>query len=84
MNSILKFIIYTFLLLSIFNIKENNAIIYSNYIKNYYHIPSYNNIEYSFKNDFYKNVYKQLELINTNNIPKYIYKTKLDNIILYF
>lgn len=59
---------------------------YSNYMKNYYHISSQEYIDYSFKNEFFENVYKELKIKNTDNIDKNIqkvYKTKLDNIILY-
>ena len=66
--------------------QNNNNINYGKYIKNYYHVPSYDNIEQSYKNDFYENVYNQLYFLKDNvndNISSKIYKTKLDKIILY-
>jgi hypothetical protein len=83
MNSTLKFLIYVITIFFIFNIKNNSAMNYSNYMKNYYHIPSYDILEYSFKNEFFENVYKELQLINTDKNIQKVYKTKLDNIILY-
>jgi hypothetical protein len=83
MNPTLKFIVYIITIILLLHVKGSLSINYSNYIKNYYNIPSYNTIEYSFKNDFIENVYKELEMINTDEIIPKIYKTKLDNIILY-
>ena len=88
MNTVFKFAICILLILSISNTGESYNINYGKYIKNYYNIPSYDNLEYSFKNEFYENVHKQhLKMLNDNtneNLPIKFYKTKLDNIILYF
>lgn len=65
----------------IFNVESHSVINYKNYIKNYYHIPSYV-YQDCFKNEFYENVNKDLN--NHNELPIKIYKTKLDNIIMYF
>ena len=82
MISFYKFVICIILLLTISN--TSYSMNYENYIKNIYHIPSYDNLEYSFKNEFYENVYKHLNILNySDNIPITIYKSKLDNIILY-
>lgn len=76
MNSI-KFILLIISLLFITS-NCNHNIIYNNYIKNYYNIPSYHLIDDCFKNEFYKKVYNTEHVENNKN-----YKTKLDQIIIY-
>jgi len=92
MNPLSKFLIYSLVIILLFNLKANSmsfqhihvsTINYGNYLKNYYNIPSYNSIEnYCLKNSFYENLVKQDHV--TNNYKTYIpYKTKLDNIVIY-
>lgn len=50
MNSLAKFLIYSLVIVLLFNIKANSKINYGNYLKNYYNIPSY----YSIENDCLK------------------------------
>ena len=80
---IIKLFIYFTIFLVLFKTQAKSEINYSKLIKNYYNIPSYNNIEQSFKNEFIENVYKEIQIANVDKIPIKIYKTKLDNIIFY-
>jgi hypothetical protein len=101
MNSIIKFSIYCLVILFTFNIKGwygvetiHSTINYGNYLKNYYHIPSYNFEKECLKNSFYENLVKHDYV--TNKIIKYKkeykdeyknyipHKTKLDKIVIFF
>lgn len=85
MNSMLKFLIYSLVIVLLFNSKADSAINYGNYLKNYYNIPSYNSIEnYCLKNSFYENLVKQDNVTNKKYETYIPYKTKLDNIVIYF
>jgi hypothetical protein len=85
MNSLAKFLIYSLVIVLLFNIKANSKINYGNYLKNYYNIPSYYSIENDcLKNSFYENIIRQNHVTNKKYETYIPYKTKLDNIVIYF
>ena len=85
MNPMLKFLMYSLVIVLLFNSKANSTINYGNYLKNYYNSPSYNSIEnYCLKNSFYENLVKQDNVTNKKYETYIPYKTKLDNIVIYF
>lgn len=77
MISIFRIVVYT-IIFFIFIKEVKSEVKYNN--KNVY---CYNTIEYCFKNEFIEKKYKDLEMINIDKIEPKLYKTKLDNIILY-
>jgi hypothetical protein len=80
---IIKLLKCFIILVILCKIQANSLINYSQLIKNNYNIPSHHYIEYSFKNEFVESIYKDIQIANVDKIPNKIYKTKLDNIILY-
>ena len=84
MNSKIKFLIYSLVMILLFNIKANSTINYGKYLKNYYNVPSYYSIEKEcLKNSFYENIIRQDHVTNKKYEIYIPYKTKLDNIVIY-
>jgi hypothetical protein len=75
-------VIFVLLVLFSTNVNSNSLKInYSNYIKNYYHIPSYSSVEDCMKSNFYEYIYNYPNNSNENINEIVYYKYKLEKII---